>query len=159
MPDDPSSTIIAVKSDNNAATVNGQKTLSDGLIYDPAFVYVLELCTVLSLKDENSVLESGAQVSEALQSVIRDSANYHPTLVARAVFYLLSLLHASYVRITEPLALLQANQTCRNTHSYESLSYSILSLVSKMGYWIKRRPLFLKGLRLVSKVQAPYAMR
>lgn len=103
LPDDPSSTIIAVKSDNNAATVNGQKSLGDGLVYDPAIVYILELCTVLSLKDENSVLQSGAQVSEALQNVIRDSANYHPTLVARAVFYLLSLLHASYVRITEPL--------------------------------------------------------
>ncbi|KFX95600.1 hypothetical protein V495_03705 [Pseudogymnoascus sp. VKM F-4514 (FW-929)] len=96
LPDDPSSTIIAVKSDNNAATANGQKNLGDGLIYDPAFVYILELCTVLSLKDENSVLQSGAQVSEALQNVIRDSANYHPTLIARAVFYLLSILHASY---------------------------------------------------------------
>lgn len=104
LPDDSSSTIIAVKSDNNAATVNGQKNLGDGLIYDPAFVYILELCTVLSLKDENSVLQSGAQVSEALQNVIRDSANYHPTLIARAVFYLLNLLHTSYVGITEPLA-------------------------------------------------------
>lgn len=107
LPDDPSSTIIAVKSDNNAATANGQKNLGDGLIYDPAFVYILELCTVLSLKDENSVLQSGAQVSEALQNVIRDSANYHPTLIARAVFYLLSILHASYVRIAEPLARLR----------------------------------------------------
>lgn len=84
--------------------MNGQKNLGDGLIYDPAFVYILELCTVLSLKDENSVLQSGAQVSEALQNVIRDSANYHPTLIARAVFYLLNLLHTSYVGITGPLA-------------------------------------------------------
>lgn len=96
-----------MKSDNNAAAVNGQKNLSDGQVYDPAFVYILELCTVLSLKDENSVVKSGAQVSEALQNVIRDSANYHPTLIARAVFYLLNLLHASYVRIAEPLARLR----------------------------------------------------
>ena len=102
LPDDPSSTIIAVKSDSNAAAVNGQKNLGDGPIYDPALVYILELCTVLSLKDENSIRQSGAEVSEALQNVMRDSANYHPTLIARAVFYLLSLLHASYVCITEP---------------------------------------------------------
>lgn len=102
LPDDPSSTIIAVKSDNNAASVNGQKTIGDGPIYDPAFVYVLELCTVLTLKDNDSIRQSGAEVSEALQNVIRDSANYHPTLIARAVFYLLNILHASYVSKVEP---------------------------------------------------------
>jgi brefeldin A-resistance guanine nucleotide exchange factor 1 len=106
LPDDSSSTIIAVKSDNNTATVNGQKSIGDGPIYDPAFVYILELCTVLSLKDKNSIQRSGAEVSEALQNVIRDSANYHPTLIARAVFYLLSLLHASYVSISRSCLLL-----------------------------------------------------
>lgn len=93
-----------MKSDTGNTAVNGQKNPGDGTIYDPAFVYILELCTVLALRDEETVQQLGAEVSEALQNVIRDSAGYHATVVARVVFYLLSLMHASYVRINEPFA-------------------------------------------------------
>lgn len=99
LPDDASSTIIAVKSDTGNTSVNGQKTTSDGPIYDAAFVYILELSSMLALRDEETIEKLGAEVSEALQNVVRNSTSYHPIVVGRVVFYLMSLLHASYVGI------------------------------------------------------------
>lgn len=99
LPDEASSTIIAVKSDGGNTSVNGQKTTANGPIYDPAFVYILELSSMLALRDEETIEKLGAEVSEALQNVVRNATSYHPTVVGRVVFYLMSLLHASYVGI------------------------------------------------------------
>jgi brefeldin A-resistance guanine nucleotide exchange factor 1 len=102
LPQDSSSAIITVKSDSNPpATPNGTKTVIDGPIYDPAAIYLLELATVLSLRDDDSVAALGSSVAEALQNVIRDAANYHATTVSRVTYYLLSLLNAGYVSIHE----------------------------------------------------------
>lgn len=98
LPEDPASTIITVKSDAIAtSSSNGQKSIADGPVYDPAIVYVLELCTVLALRDDESVRLLGNDVAEALQNVMRNTQSYHNTMISRAVFYLLQLLHASYV--------------------------------------------------------------
>lgn len=102
LPEDPSAAIITVKSDAPpAVTVNGQgKRPLEGPLYDPAVVYVLELCTVLALRDEDTVKVLGHDVTEALQNVIRDAKSYHPTMISRTVYYLLNLLQASYVSIS-----------------------------------------------------------
>jgi brefeldin A-resistance guanine nucleotide exchange factor 1 len=101
LPDDPSSTIISVKSDTGInPPANGQRTASDGPHYDPAVVYLLELCTVIALRDEETIQILGNDVAEALQNILRDPSSYHSTMIARTVFYLLSLLQASYVSIT-----------------------------------------------------------
>jgi brefeldin A-resistance guanine nucleotide exchange factor 1 len=98
LPDDPSSVIISVKSENdNQSPANGQKPTSSGPVYDPAMVYLLELCTVLALRDEETVERLGAAVAGALQNVMRNAASYHSILISRTMFYLLHLLHASYV--------------------------------------------------------------
>lgn len=98
LPEDPSATIISVKSDAApSVTVNGQNQTSDGPIYDPAIVYLLELSTVLALRDDESLRAAGQEVAEALQNVIRDAANYHHIMVSRTAFYLLMLLYSSYV--------------------------------------------------------------
>jgi brefeldin A-resistance guanine nucleotide exchange factor 1 len=98
LPDDPSSVIISVKSENdNQSPANGQKPTSSGPVYDPAMVYLLELCTVLALRDEETVERLGGAVAGALQNVMRNAASYHSILISRTMFYLLHLLHASYV--------------------------------------------------------------
>jgi brefeldin A-resistance guanine nucleotide exchange factor 1 len=100
LPDDPTSVVISVKSENdNQSPANGQKPTSSGPIYDPAMVYLLELCTVLALRDEETVEGLGAAVAEALQNVMRNAASYHSILISRTMFYLLHLLHASYVSL------------------------------------------------------------
>jgi brefeldin A-resistance guanine nucleotide exchange factor 1 len=98
IPEDPASAIITVKSDTApTAGANGQKRPSEGPLYDPATVYVLEFCTVLALRDHESMKALGQDIAEALQNVLRDGSNYHQTMVSRTVFYLLNLLRASYV--------------------------------------------------------------
>lgn len=59
-------------------------------------VYILELCTILALRDEKTIKLLGQRVVSVLQAVLRDVGNYHPTLVARATFYLFRLLQAGY---------------------------------------------------------------
>lgn len=65
--------------------------------YDPAVVYVLELATCLSLRDQDTIAALGKQVADALQNVIRGAAYAHHIIVSRAIYYLLSLLRESHV--------------------------------------------------------------
>lgn len=98
LPDDPTSVVISVKSEAEPQpTTNGQKSVSNGPIYDPSMVYLLELCTVLALRDKETVQSLGNDVAEALQNVMRNAHSYHFIMTSRTMFYLLHLLHASYV--------------------------------------------------------------
>jgi brefeldin A-resistance guanine nucleotide exchange factor 1 len=98
LPDDPSSIVINVKSEeDHMAPANGQKSISNGPVYDPSLVYILELCTVLALRDEDTVAALGGGVAEALRNVMRLASSYHHVIVSRSIFYLLHLLQASYV--------------------------------------------------------------
>jgi golgi-specific brefeldin A-resistance guanine nucleotide exchange factor 1 len=94
--DPTTAVVITVKGEHAPPATNGQKTASTSPSYDPAVVYLLELCTVLALRDEETVDLLGKRVVDALQVVLRDVKNYHPTLVGRATFYLFRLLKASY---------------------------------------------------------------
>jgi len=103
LPEDPASAIITVKSESVPNVVaNDQKRISEGPVYDPATVYVLELCTVLALRDDESMKALGQDIAGALQNILRDGSNYHQTMVSRAVFYTLNLLRASYVSRRPP---------------------------------------------------------
>jgi brefeldin A-resistance guanine nucleotide exchange factor 1 len=98
IPDDPSSIVITVKSENEAPSPSSGHTPSNGPVYDPAMVYLLELCTVLALRDNQTINTLGGDVAEALQNVMRNASSYHTIVVSRTMFYLLHLLHASYER-------------------------------------------------------------
>ena len=100
LPDDPSSIVISVKSENEPITsANGQQPLATGPIYDPATVYLLELCTVLALRDSETIAAIGGDVAEALLDVMRNAPNYHHIMISRTMYYVLQILHASYVSI------------------------------------------------------------
>ena len=99
LPEQDSPRVISVKPELPAPTplrANGTKSVTvESPVYDPAVVYVLELTTILALRDEETITVLGADVAEALQTVIRDSDRLHPVSLSRTVFYLLSLLRAS----------------------------------------------------------------
>jgi len=97
LPDDPSSIVITVKSDAGPQSSQNEPKSFTGLAYDPSLVYILELCTVLALRDSETINALGGQVAEALQNVMRNAPNYHHIMVARSMYYVLHLLHASYV--------------------------------------------------------------
>jgi brefeldin A-resistance guanine nucleotide exchange factor 1 len=107
LPDDPTSIVISVKSEAEPPiSPNTQKT-PIGPPYDPSHVYLLEFCTVLALRDSETITALGADIAEALMNVMRNAASYHNIVVSRTVFYLLHLLHASYVGL--PLRPLEIN--------------------------------------------------
>ncbi|KAK5657707.1 hypothetical protein OQA88_2779 [Cercophora sp. LCS_1] len=95
IPDDNAPAVITVKTENMPASPS-QKPRQGSPLYDPAMVYILEFCTVLALRDPDTVVLFGKRVVEALQAVLRDASRYHPILVERTTFYLFSLLQASY---------------------------------------------------------------
>ena len=103
LPKESSPVVIVVKPDRpNPAPIrtNGNRSNSQGLLYDPSVVYLLEFATIIALRDNETIAVVGEVVADALQNVVRDAANIHPLVVSRAVFYLLHLLNASQVIMT-----------------------------------------------------------
>ncbi len=100
LPDDESADepVITVKSDSAPSSPsNGTEPRPRKPVYDPKVVYILELCTVLVLRDTETVERLGMGVVKALQDILREPARYHSSLVSRAVFYQFNILKASYV--------------------------------------------------------------
>ena len=99
LPEHGSPRVITVKPEMPAPTpvrANGPKNAGfERPVYDPAVVYVLELATILALRDEETIIALGAEVAAALQGVIRGAERLHPVALSRTVFYLLALLRAS----------------------------------------------------------------
>lgn len=101
-PDDVESSpkVIVVKPPVAAPTPirpNGQKPQPTIPDYDPALVCVLELATVLAMRDQDSASLFGKDVAQCLKSVIHDADGLHPVTLGRASYYLLNLLKASEV--------------------------------------------------------------
>lgn len=63
----------------------------------PNMVYLLELATILTMRDADTLHDTGEDLTAALQSTVRDAANLHPVIVSRAVYYLLCLLQMAFV--------------------------------------------------------------
>ncbi|KAK4448109.1 hypothetical protein QBC34DRAFT_408165 [Podospora aff. communis PSN243] len=96
IPDDNGSAVVITVKTDNIPVSPGQKQRQSSPLYDPALVYTLEFCTVLTLRDERTVELLGKRVVGALQAVLRDASRYHPIVIERATFYLFNLLQASY---------------------------------------------------------------
>ncbi|KAL8818108.1 MAG: hypothetical protein Q9223_003184 [Gallowayella weberi] len=97
LPQDASPVVIVVKPERPAAPpkTNGQRQGSRGPAYDPSLLYVLELITVLAIRDDANFAAIGELVADAIQNVVRNAANIHSMVLSRAVFYLLLLLQKS----------------------------------------------------------------
>jgi len=98
--DNGSGIVITVKNADNvpASPPNGQKSRQTGPVYDPALIYILEFCTTLALRDDDTTELLGKRVVDVLQTVLRDNSSYNPIVIGRAAFYLFKLLQAGYVR-------------------------------------------------------------
>ena len=100
LPEESSPVVIVVKSDRPSPApvrTNGHRTTSKGLLYDPSVVFILELATIVAMRDEETIELIGQAVADALQNVLRDASNVHPLVISRVVFYLLHLLNRSQV--------------------------------------------------------------
>lgn len=153
LPDDPSAVVISVKVENSASPTNGQKNVDKGPVYDPSVIYVLELCTVLALRDTESTLAFGKDVAEALQNVIRNGSSYHSVVISRTLFYLLQLLYASYV---SALSSGICGDLPLQEHSFIRIPVVLHSISSfKKDLFNKCAPLVLQGLTQCIKAPGP----
>lgn len=99
IPEDAGSeAVITVKADNMppSSPALAQKPTA-AVAYDPGLVYILELSTVLALRDDHAVRLLGKRIIDAHQAILRDLSQHHPIIIARTTFYLFRLLQASYV--------------------------------------------------------------
>ena len=143
LPQESSPVVIVVKPNRPIPTpikTNGHNTDARGPFYNPSVVFILELITILAMRDDESVSAVGEVVADTLHNVIRNSTNVHPLVVSRAVFYLLHLLKASqeYSFVRAPVVL----------HTISSFDQSILE---------KSALAFLKG--LYSCIKDPGSLR
>lgn len=144
LPDDPTSVVISVKSETEVPTSpNGTKSPA-GPLYDPSMVYLLEFATVLALRDNDTITALGADVAEALQNVMRNAASYHSVMISRTMFYLLHLLHASYVSFASLVFPYLSNMN-RNTLSSAFQLFFTQCPASRRISSTSLRHLFFKG--------------
>jgi brefeldin A-resistance guanine nucleotide exchange factor 1 len=90
VPEDSSPRILVVKSD-----VPVPSPRSKDSAYDPSLVFILELATILVLRDAKTVEVLGKDLANTLQSVVRNASSYHYVVISRVAYYLLVLLRAS----------------------------------------------------------------
>lgn len=100
LPEETSPAVIVVKPErpvSNAGRHMRSRADPNMPVYNPGIVYVLELATILTLRDDESIGELGENLTASLQNIVRDSKNLHPLVTSRAVYYFLNLLRRSYV--------------------------------------------------------------
>lgn len=155
LPEESSPVVIVVKPDRPnppPARSDGHRATSQGLLYDPSVVYILELATIIAMRDEETIELIGQAVADALQNVVRDASNVHPLVISRVVFYLLHLLKCSQVNKIFCLNGFNPLISFRNTHLFEDRLFFIPFLALINLSWKGRLRLFSEDLRFASKV-------
>lgn len=98
LPEDSPSVIVVKHERQTARPANG-KIDSNQTSYDPAMIYLLELATIITLRDSQTLETIGEALSTSLQAFIRDAGNLHPLALSRIITYLLNLLRLGHVWI------------------------------------------------------------
>ncbi|PGH14138.1 hypothetical protein AJ79_03255 [Helicocarpus griseus UAMH5409] len=91
--------VIVVKPERpppNASRPSSSKADPNKPVYDPGMIYILELATILTLRDQDTIRELGESMTGALQNIVRDFKSFHSLAISRAISYLLSLLCYAY---------------------------------------------------------------
>lgn len=101
LPQTYSPAVISVKPERPSSLIkaNGYRQGNRGPAYDPSLVYILELITLLAIRDDSTLAAVGELVADALQNIIRNAANTHFMVLSRAVYYLLLLLQKSAAEV------------------------------------------------------------
>jgi len=158
LPEDGSPRVMVVKPEISGASPRtpGPRQKGKGPLYDPSLVFVLELATVLALRDNETVKELAKDVTDALVSVIRDAPKHHYVVIARSVYYLLSLLKASNVS-DRRFCLYRFANMCRITTSSEHPSSCTPSQASMIRSYTSAPSQSLRVLQTAAKGRMPYA--
>ena len=99
LPEDNAPAVIVVKPErpNTVSRPTSARVDPNQPKYDPSMIFNLELATVLTLRDKETLEALGESLATTLQTLVRDAKNLHPLTVSRIVSYLLNLLRLSHV--------------------------------------------------------------
>lgn len=98
LPQDDQSTVIGVKQDNVTVAPTNGSIPSTGLPgYDPTTPFILELCTMLTIRADGCSANTAKQVLDAVHGILRDYGQWHGITISRAAFYGLTILKSGYV--------------------------------------------------------------
>ena len=98
IPDDDQTSLITVnQAPLPAPSATAEPQAPRQPAYDPSVAYILEFCSSISMRDEESVQCMGKAVFDAAFAFLRDPLKWHPLTVSRATFHSLSILKRSYV--------------------------------------------------------------
>lgn len=97
IPDDDQTSLITVnQAPLPAPSATAEPQAPRQPAYDPSVAYILEFCSSISMRDEESVQCMGKAVFDAAFAFLRDPLKWHPLTVSRATFHSLSILKRSY---------------------------------------------------------------
>jgi brefeldin A-resistance guanine nucleotide exchange factor 1 len=96
LPEESAPAVIVVKSERPSRSANGRLG-AHGSNYDPGMMYLLELTTILTLRDQATLEAVGESLLTSLQAFMRDARNMHSLALSRIIYYLLNLLRLSHV--------------------------------------------------------------
>ena len=102
LPEESAPAVIVVKPErpSPASRANGKADASQSK-YDPGMMYLLELATIITLRDDETLEALGERLLTSLQAFIRDARNLHSLALSRIIYYLLNLLRLSHVWMTK----------------------------------------------------------
>ncbi|KOS20640.1 Uncharacterized protein ESCO_006797 [Escovopsis weberi] len=97
LPEDDHPAVISVKKENVPGPSSNRREASlRPSSYDPTVPFILEFCTILTIRDADCVASMGKKVLHVLHGILRDASQWHAIVVSRAAFYALTILMASY---------------------------------------------------------------
>ncbi|KAM0247104.1 hypothetical protein ACHAQJ_009982 [Trichoderma viride] len=97
LPQNDHSAVIGVKQDNvTVSPPSGPIPPTSLPSYDPSTPFILELCTILTIRDGESPSNTAKQVLDAVHGILRDYGQWHGITISRAAFYGLTILKSGY---------------------------------------------------------------
>jgi brefeldin A-resistance guanine nucleotide exchange factor 1 len=98
LPQSDHSAVIGIKQDSvTVSPPNGPIPSTSLPSYDPSTPFILELCTILTIRDDGSASNTAKQVLDAVHGILRDYGQWHGITISRAAFYGLTILKSGYV--------------------------------------------------------------
>lgn len=97
LPEESAPAVIVVKQERPASRIPNGKVDAERSTYDPGMMYLLELATILTLRDQGTLEATGERLLASLQAFVRDAKNIHSLALSRIIYYLLNLLRLSHV--------------------------------------------------------------
>jgi brefeldin A-resistance guanine nucleotide exchange factor 1 len=132
---DESSPLVTLKTDR-PTTATG-RTSRSGPAYNASTVFLLEMATMLTLRDEDTIEAAGEMLTASLQTAIRDAANLHPLAASRMVVYLLDLLRLAcdydFMRAPVVLHAVSSFDDTVLEHTAEAVLQGLTECIAKPG--------------------------